>query len=115
MRIFPTELFLKSVLGYVDTEHYSYSDLTSEIYLNSGGLDFSVGGSQKMGEPGNFTGTFTASVKVLYEKLDFAFEMLEEILLRSKLQTKNVWERFWMRLCPEPECVWRTVLTAPLP
>lgn len=38
-----------------------------------------------MGEPGNFTGTFTASVKVLYEKLDFAFEMLEEILLRSKL------------------------------
>lgn len=81
----PYGALLKSVLGYVDTEHYSYSDLTSEIYLNSGGLDFSVGGSQKMGEPGNFTGTFTASVKVLYEKLDFAFEMLEEILLRSKL------------------------------
>ena len=69
----PYGALLKSVLGYVDTEHYSYSDLTSEIYLNSGGLDFSVGGSQKMGEPGNFTGTFTASVKVLYEKLDFAF------------------------------------------
>ena len=81
----PYGALLKSVLGYVDTEHYSYSDLTSEIYLNSGGLDFSVGGSQKMGEPGNFTGTFTASVKVLYEKLDFAFEMLAEILLRSKL------------------------------
>ena len=25
---------LKSVLGYVDTEHYGYSDLSSEIYLN---------------------------------------------------------------------------------
>lgn len=81
----PYGALLKSVLGYVDTEHYSYSDLTSEIYLNSGGLDFSVGGSQKTGQPGIFTGTFTASVKVLYEKLDFAFEMLEEILLHSKL------------------------------
>ena len=81
----PYGALLKSVLGYVDTEHYSYRDLTSEIYLNSGGLDFSVGGSQKMGKTGSVTGTFTASVKVLYEKLDFAFEMLEEILLHSKL------------------------------
>lgn len=68
-----------------------------------------------MGEPGNFTGTFTASVKVLYEKLDFAFEMLEEILLRSKLTDEKRLGEIWMRLCPEPECVWRTVLTAPLP
>ena len=97
------------MLGYVDTEHYSYSDLTSEIYLNSGGLDFSVGGSQKMGEPGNFTGTFTASVKVLYEKLDFAFEMLEEILLRSKLtDEKRLGEILDEDYVPEPECVWRT-------
>ena len=80
---------LKSVLGYVDTKKYSYSDLTSEIYLNSGGLDFSVGASQKAGEPGNFKGTFNASVKVLYEKLDFAFEILEEILLRSKLEDEK--------------------------
>lgn len=33
---------LKAVLGYVDTEHYSYGDLTSEIYLNSGGVSFAV-------------------------------------------------------------------------
>ena len=29
---------LKSVLGGMDTEHYSYADLTSEIHLNSGGV-----------------------------------------------------------------------------
>ncbi len=33
---------LKSVLGYVDTKNYSYSDLSSEIFLNSGGVSFSV-------------------------------------------------------------------------
>ena len=31
---------LKSVLGYVDTKNYSYSDLSSEIFLNSGGVSF---------------------------------------------------------------------------
>ena len=30
---------LKSVLGYVDTENYSYGELTSEIHLNSGGVN----------------------------------------------------------------------------
>ena len=34
---------LKAVLGYVDTEHTTATgDLTSEIYLNSGGVSFAV-------------------------------------------------------------------------
>ena len=41
---------LKAVLGYVDTEHYSYRDLTSEIYLNSGGMSFSVTSLRGSGE-----------------------------------------------------------------
>ena len=42
-----------------------------------------------MGEPGNFTGTFTASVKVLYEKLDFGFSILGEILTSSVLDDEK--------------------------
>lgn len=80
---------LKSVLGYVDTRNYSYSDLTSEIYLNSGGLDFSVASYQDLRRPGAFTGVFAASVKVLYEKLDFAFSILTEILTGSKLEDEK--------------------------
>ena len=74
---------LKSVLGSVDTEHYSYSDLTSEIHLNSGGVDFSVTSFANLQEPEHFTGAFAAGVRVLYDKLDFGFTMLEEILTRS--------------------------------
>ncbi len=74
---------LKSVLGGIDTEHYSYMDLTSEIYLNTGGVDFSVASYGNLKEPEKFTGALMASVRVLYDKLDFGFEILEEILCRS--------------------------------
>lgn len=80
---------LKSVLGYVDTEHYSYSDLSSEIYLNSGGVNFAVSSYPDMANPGRFTGAFVASAKVLYEKLDFAFSILTEILTRSNLDNEK--------------------------
>lgn len=74
---------LKSVLGSVDTEHYSYSDLTSEIHLNSGGVDVSVTSFADLQEPDRFTGAFVASVRVLYDRLDFGFGILEEILNHS--------------------------------
>lgn len=74
---------LKAVLGNVDTEHYGYSDLTSEIYLNSGGVDFSTAAYGNLEEPEHFTGAFVANIRVLYDKLDFGFEILEEILCHS--------------------------------
>ena len=74
---------LKSVLGSVDTEHYSYSDLTSEIHLNSGGVDFSVSSFVNLEDPEQFTGAFVASARVLYDRIDFGFGILEEILTRS--------------------------------
>ena len=80
---------LKSVLGYVNTEHYSYSELSSEIYLNSGGVNFGVTAYPNLEEPENFTGVFTADVKVLCEKLDFGFEILREILTTSVLDDEK--------------------------
>ena len=74
---------LKSVLGSVDTERYGYSDLTSEIHLNSGGLDFAVTSFANLEEPEHFTGAFVASIRVLYDRLDFGFGMIEEILNHS--------------------------------
>lgn len=64
----PYASLLKSVLGYVDTENFTYRDLTSEIHLNSGGLDFYVSSWEDLNEKGAFKGAFTAGIKVLYEK-----------------------------------------------
>ncbi|NBH70834.1 insulinase family protein [Clostridiaceae bacterium] len=74
---------LKSVLGGVDTEHYSYSELTSEIHLNSGGVDISAVSYANITEPEHFTGALAAGVRVLYDRLDFGFGILEEILCHS--------------------------------
>ena len=80
---------LKSVLGSVDTEHYSYSDLTSEIHMNSGGVDFSVTSYMNLADKEQFTGAFVASVRVIYDRLDFGFSILSEILAGSKLDDEK--------------------------
>ena len=72
---------LKTVLGYVDTEHYTYSDLTSEIHLNSGGIGFSTSAYVDLKNLPGFTG--------VYEKLPFAFEMIGEILSGSRLDDEK--------------------------
>ena len=80
---------LKAVLGYMDTELHTYGDLTSEIYLNSGGMDFSVTSFIDLERPKNFTGAFVVSAKVLYEKLDFVFSTVTEILTKTKLDDEK--------------------------
>ena len=85
----PYASLLKSVLGYVDTENFTYQDLTSEIHLNSGGLDFYVSSWENLRKNGVFKGAFTAGIKVLYEKVDFAFGIIREILTASKLDDEK--------------------------
>lgn len=84
---------LKSVLGYVNTAKHTYSDLSNEINLNSGGISLSVNSYPDLKNPDQFTGVFTASARVLYEKLDFGFSAIAEILLDSILDdTKRLGE-----------------------
>lgn len=80
---------LKAVLGYVDTENYTYSDLTSEIYLNSGGISISTNSYPNLKRPEEFTGVFTASVKVFYDKIGFGLSILNEVLMKSKLEDEK--------------------------
>ena len=80
---------LKAVLGYVDTDRHTYQDLASEIYLNSGGMDFSVGSYISLKNPKEFKGVFAVNAKVLYEKLDFAFDIIKEIFTSSHLDDEK--------------------------
>lgn len=73
----------------MDTENFTYRDLTSEIHLNSGGLDFYVSSWEDLNEKGAFKGAFTAGIKVLYEKVGFAFDIIKEILTASKLDDEK--------------------------
>lgn len=81
--------FLKSVLGYVNTKNFTYGDLTSEIHLNSGGVNFSVTSYPNLKDHTDFKGVFVASARVMYDKLDFGFSILGEILKDSILDDEK--------------------------
>ena len=81
----PYAAFLAEVFGYIDTEKHSYADISTQINLNSGGLGFSVESYADLLENKKAVMTFATNCKVLYDKTDFAFRMMDEILFESKL------------------------------
>ncbi len=84
---------LKSVLGYVDTENYSYADLFNEINANSGGILF---GLQVFGDSKNNQNTrqmLGIKAKTLYSGLPFVLSIIKEIICTSKMDdTKRLYE-----------------------
>lgn len=84
---------LKSVLGYVDTERYTYGDLFNEINASTGGIYCGVEVYEDAERPGEFRAMFAVRGKALYHKLPFLFEMVREILGSSKIaDTKRFYE-----------------------
>lgn len=76
---------LKGVLGMVDTANYGYRELSNEIDIHSGGIYPSLEVFSDTAHPGSYTGKFAMKAKVLYEEIDFAFDIMEEIMMTSSL------------------------------
>ena len=88
LRQVPEELFpyvgiLKTILGLVNTENYSYSELYNEINLQTGGIVPAVTTYADARDLTKYTATLDLKVKVLYENLPQAFALAEEILTGS--------------------------------
>lgn len=84
---------LGKIMGYIDTDNYSYVALNNMINMHTGGLDIAplIYRDAKVNE--KYELRFEASIKVLYDKLPKAFEIMEEVLLHSKLDdTKRLKE-----------------------
>lgn len=78
---------LQAVLGMVDTENYEYGELFNEINVHTGGIGTSLelySDVTKVREKA-FRATFEIKTKALYPKLPVAFDMMTEILTKSKL------------------------------
>lgn len=94
----PSELvpymgLLKAVLGYVDTEHYSYSELFNEINANTGGIFCGLSVYGKENDRSDCLRMFGVRAKALYGRLGFVFDMIREILNTSRLDdTKRLYE-----------------------
>lgn len=74
---------LKSVVSFMDTANYSYSDLNNEINIYTGGFGMDCGVYTKQADRSRFSLIADLSVRTLYENIDKAFELIEEVLLTS--------------------------------
>ena len=78
--LFPYLGLLKSVISYVDTEHYSYTELNNEINTVTGGFGAECGVYQNRMEHDRFSVLADLSVKVLYENVKAAADLADEVL-----------------------------------
>ena len=77
---------LKSVLGYVDTQNYKYGDLFNEINIYTGGIGTQAVTYVNSKDLSQYRFLFEFKISVLFENMNKAFELLEEILFTSKLE-----------------------------
>lgn len=79
---------LGEILGGVDTENYDYKELSNEIYLNTGGIDFGTSISENI-KTGDIKAYFSVSSKLMREKVDSVYPLIKEIVFNSKLDSKK--------------------------
>ena len=80
---------LKIVLGYVDTEQYTYGDLYNEINIQTGGITASVNTYTNAKNLDEYKLTFEVKAKTLFDKTENAFALVKEILLSSKIRDEK--------------------------
>ncbi|WP_075719859.1 insulinase family protein [Roseburia sp. 499] len=73
---------MKAVLGYVDTENYTYPELANEINLHTGGI-FSNIGSYAHVKKETVSLKYEIKVKTLYKEIPKTMEIIREILTSS--------------------------------
>ncbi|MFV0343643.1 MAG: insulinase family protein [Anaerocolumna sp.] len=79
---------LATVLGYIDTQHYSFLELSNEVHIHTGGISIDVACFGKKGTQ-DYTPTLQVEVKALYEEMDDTFDLLKEIISFTKLDDKK--------------------------
>lgn len=80
---------LKAVLGYMDTDTYSYVDLANEINLYTGGVVSSISVYPNMKKKDVYQAKFEVRTKVLYENTRKAMDIIKDILTSTKLDDEK--------------------------
>lgn len=90
---FPYIGILKGTLGLLNTEHYSYSDLFNEINIVSGGMSAVNNVYSRIEDLDQCSVTLELKAKVLYENMDKAIDLMQEMMLTSDFaDTKRLHE-----------------------
>ncbi len=93
IELLPYAGLLRNVLGYVNTKNFTYSELFNEINRNTGGISTGFSVYPELNKTLGCKPTMEVQTKVLYDKLEFAFSMIKEILFTSVFEDdKRIYE-----------------------
>ena len=76
---------LRSILAFVNTEHYSYSELNNIINIHSGGISSGLTTYADSKKMGTYYSKYEFRVKMLEDKVEDSLAILKEIILTSKI------------------------------
>lgn len=76
---------LKNILGYVDTDSYSYGELYNEMNIHTGGIVSSVNTYVNAKNLEEYQLTFEVKTKAMYDEMEPALKLMNEIITSSKL------------------------------
>ncbi|MCL2303916.1 MAG: insulinase family protein [Planctomycetaceae bacterium] len=82
--LIPYASILSDVIGRVDTENYTYADLTSEIDIHTGGIGTGFSPISSKDSLDVFYPKFTFGTKTMIPKLDKGLDLILEMMLTSK-------------------------------
>jgi Zn-dependent M16 (insulinase) family peptidase len=88
-RLLPALSILKSQLGLMDTDSYTYGELVNETYIKTGMIYYNTMIYKDVSKPNDYTVNFEVKSRTLYEFLPDAFKLIEEVLFSSKLDDKK--------------------------
>ncbi|MCI9071363.1 MAG: insulinase family protein, partial [Lachnospiraceae bacterium] len=88
-RLYPYVGVLNACLGLLNTEHYSYGQLSNEIDLNTGGIGTANNIYGNVENTDVFKATLDLKVKVLYGNIHKAMELLREIAMTSDFRDEK--------------------------
>ena len=74
---------LCTVLGYMDTEKYSYLEFTNECNIYTGGIIADTSTYSRCNVEDDFTLTLEVRTKVLYENMEKAFALMREMMQKT--------------------------------
>jgi len=74
---------LRSALGVMSTEDYDYRQLFNEIHIHTGGIHTGINTYAYAEDPKKYRATFEFSAKTFYDKLDFTFDMITQMVAKT--------------------------------
>ncbi len=84
--LIPYLSLLSSVLGYTDTDNYSYLEYSNEVNLHTGGIYHDVKSYSVKGKPDEYSPKYEIGARVMYDKLPEAFGLIDEVLYHTQLK-----------------------------